>query len=330
MIHLEIIAGTTDFYLEKETAAAIGKFDGIHIGHRRLLEEILTRKKDGLAACVFTFDPAPAVLFGTSDGKELTTREEKRLLFERMGVDILIEFPLTHETAAMEPEVFVREVLARRMQVRFLAAGNDLSFGRQGAGDVALLRKMGPEMGFTVEIIEKVCLEGEEFFPSHVSEEPQASRGQQNHRLIVSSTCVREQVEAGHMELAERMLGMPYMVAVNVTPGEQLGRTLGFPTVNLLPSKNKLLPPNGVYFSQVRWRGKMYRAISNVGYKPTVAAERVMGLESYLYDFDRQIYGEPIEVYLQGFRRPEQRFESVDALRAQLQEDIAAGENYGK
>ena len=338
---MEIIAGTSDFYLEKETAAAIGKFDGVHIGHRRLLEEILSRKKDGLAACVFTFDPAPAVLFGTSDGKELTTREEKRLLFERMGVDILIEFPLTHATAAILAEDFVREVLAERMQVRFLAAGNDLSFGSRGAGNVELLRRMGTELDFTVEIIEKVCLEGAELFSvkkvcpegvgsftTCVPNESQVNREQSNHRLIVSSTCVREQVEAGRMELAERMLGMPYMVAGNVEPGKQLGRTLGFPTVNLLPGEKKLLPPNGVYFSRVRFQGKLYRAISNVGYKPTVTAERVMGLESYLYDFDQQIYGEPIEVYLLGFRRPEQQFESVEALRAQLQEDIAAGEAY--
>ena len=106
---MEIIADTTQFYLERETAVAIGKFDGLHIGHRRLLDEILEQKKNGLAACVFTFDPAPAVLFGLSDGKELTTREEKRVLLERMGVDILIEFPLTAETAAMLPEDFVTD-----------------------------------------------------------------------------------------------------------------------------------------------------------------------------------------------------------------------------
>lgn len=303
VVHLEIIADTTDFYLEKETAAAIGKFDGIHIGHRRLLEEILTRKKDGLAACVFTFDPAPAVLFGTSDGKELTTREEKRLLFERMGVDILIEFPLTLETAAMEPETFAREVLAKRMRVRFLAAGSDLSFGSRGRGDAALLQSLAPELGFSVEVIEKVCVEGRQ----------------------VSSTCVREQVEAGNMELAEQLLGMPYVIVGEVVPGNRLGRTLGFPTVNVLPKETKLLPPNGVYYSTVRCRGKIYRSISNVGYKPTVTRERVMGVESYLYDFDQEAYGEPIEIYLLAFRRPERRFENMEALKAQLQEDIEAG-----
>ena len=119
---MEIIAGTTDFYLEKDTAVAIGKFDGVHLGHRRLLEEILGRKKYGLAACVFTFDPTPAVLFGLSDGKELTTREEKRRLFERLGIDTLIEFPLTKETAATEPERFATEILAKQMNTRFVAA----------------------------------------------------------------------------------------------------------------------------------------------------------------------------------------------------------------
>ena len=148
---MEIITGTTDFYLEKDTAAAIGKFDGVHIGHRRLLEEIQACKKNGMASCVFTFDPAPAVLFGSRDSRELTTREEKRILFERMGVDILIEFPLTLESAAMPPEMFAEEVLAKRMNVRFVAAGRDLSFGAGGKGNAELLCRMGPELGFAVD-----------------------------------------------------------------------------------------------------------------------------------------------------------------------------------
>lgn len=300
---MEIITNTTDFYLEKETAAAIGKFDGIHIGHRRLLEEILEQKNRGLAACVFTFDPAPAVLFGNSDGKELTTREEKRLIFERMGVDILIEFPLSLETAAMPPEEFVTEVLAKQMNVRFVAAGQDLSFGAKGAGDAALLTKLGGELGFGTKIIDKVCL------------------GEQE----VSSTYVRSQVEAGNMENVEKLLGMPYPVLGTVVEGKRIGRTIGFPTVNILPSEDKLLPPNGVYFSQVRWRDRKYRAISNVGCKPTVTDEKIMGVETYLYDFDENLYGEEIEVYLLGFRRPERRFDGIGALKRQLEEDIREG-----
>lgn len=304
---MEIVTNTANFYLDRETAVAIGKFDGIHIGHRRLLEEILEKKKEGLCACVFTFDPAPAVLFGLSDGMELTTKEEKRALFKRMGVDILIEFPMNRETAATLPEAFVREILAERMQARFLAAGSDLSFGAKGAGNASLLKALGSGLGFQVSIIDKVCFEGKE----------------------ISSTYVRSCVETGDMEQAERLLGMPYPVMGTVVKGNQLGRTLGFPTLNLLPESSKLLPPNGVYYSHVRCGGKIYRAISNVGCKPTVTEEDVTGIESYLYDFQEDAYGREIEVFLLKFRRPEQRFESVEALKRQLQEDIAAGALYG-
>lgn len=300
---MEIIADTVDFYIEKKTAAALGKFDGLHIGHRRLLEEILSRREKGLAACVFTFDPPAAAFFGLSDGKELTTREEKRLLFERMGVDILIEFPLNRETAGMAPEVFAAEILAFRMNTCFLAAGTDLSFGAGGAGNAALLRRLGPQLGFDISIIDKICMEGRE----------------------VSSTLVRAEVEKGQMESAARLLGTPYMIMGRVAGGKRLGRTMGFPTVNLVPPDNKLLPPNGVYFSDVRVRGRLYHAVTNVGYKPTVTNERRLGVESYLYDFDEEIYGEPIEVSLHSFHRPEKRFDSIQALRGQLQRDIAAG-----
>lgn len=303
---MEIIVNSTGFCLEKETAVAIGKFDGVHIGHRRLLEEILEQKKNGLKACVFTFDPSPAVLFGGSDGKELSTAEEKRILFERMGVDILIEFPLTQETADMPPLFFAEEVLAKRMNARFIAAGEDLSFGAKGRGDAALLRKVGSESGFTVKTIEKVRIQDQE----------------------VNSTFIRELVKNGSMEQAEQFLGAPYLVAGSVTHGNRIGRTLGFPTVNLTPPDQKLLPPNGVYYSSVLHRGKRYRAISNVGYKPTVTDRRVLGVESFLYDFDQNIYGEQIEVSLCAFRRPEQQFDSLTALKEQLGKDIKAGVRY--
>lgn len=301
---MEIITGTTDFYLNRETAVAIGKFDGVHIGHRRLLEEILSRKAKGLTSCVFTFEPAPAVLFGQSDGKELTTREEKRILFERLGVDILIEFPLTLETAAIAPRAFVTELLVKQMNAEFIAAGSDLSFGAKGTGNAALLQSLSRELGYEVKTIEKVCFQGRE----------------------VSSTYIRGQVESGNMELTKQLLGTAYPVMGKVVHGRRIGRTLGFPTVNLLPEESKLLPPNGVYYSEVRVKDQKYRAISNVGYKPTVTEERVPGVESYLYDFDLDIYGEPIEVYLRRFRRPEKQFCDLEALRTQLREDIAAGQ----
>lgn len=300
---MEIIQDTTDFYLNRGTAVAIGKFDGVHVGHRRLLEEILAQKEKGLAACVFTFNPTPAVLFGLSDGKELTTREEKRSLFERMGVDILIEFPLSRETAAISPESFVTDILAGRMRTKFLAAGSDLSFGSRGAGNAALLKKMGPEYGFGVRTIDKISVDGTE----------------------VSSTCIRKMIEGGQVDAAVKMLGMPYIIRGRVVHGNRIGRTMGFPTVNLLPAENKLLPPNGVYYSEVQAGDEKYHAITNIGCKPTVTEEQIIGVESYLYDFSKEIYDEEIEVYLSVFKRPEMKFANIEELKGQLQRDIAEG-----
>lgn len=300
---LEIISGTVDFYLKKETAVAIGKFDGIHTGHRRLLEEILAQKEKGLKACVFTFDPSPNLLFGLGDNRMITTREEKRRLFERMGIDILIEFPLTVETAATLPETFVADCLARQMSARFLAAGTDLSFGAGGRGNAGLLERMGPDLGIEVKTIDKVCVDG----------------------IEVSSSLIKTKLEEGDMEAAERLLGMPYPVMGTVVHGSHLGSGMGIPTVNLLPEADKLLPPNGVYESEVFYRERRFPGISNVGYKPTVTQEKNPGVETYLYDFSKDIYGEYIEVYLKSFKRPEQRFADLKSLKAQVLLDIEGG-----
>lgn len=306
---MEIITKTTDFYLQEETAAAIGKFDGVHVGHRRLLEEILLQKKAGRKACVFTFDPPPSVLFGKTGEKELSTREEKRRLFAALGVDILIEFPLNRETAAMLPQTFVADVLFGRMQAGFVAAGTDLSFGAGGAGDAALLKRMAAKCGVDVRIIDKVAVDGQE----------------------VSSTRVREALEAGDMQLTERLLGMPYPVIGFVQHGNRIGRTLGMPTLNLLPPEDKLLPPLGVYYSGVWLKGRYYKAISNIGYRPTIQEEeKRLGVETYLYNFDGDAYGEEIEVNLYAFKRSEKQFHDVEELRVQLQEDIAAGAAYSR
>ncbi len=296
---MEIITNTTAFKLNRETAVAIGKFDGVHSGHRKLIERILACKKKGLAACVFTFDPSPAVFFGKAE-KQLTTKEEKRLLFEQMGVDILVEFPMTSETAAMPPEVFAKEILADKLNVRFLAAGSDLSFGAKGAGNAELLQKLGAELGFSVETIEKVCVDGE----------------------TVSSTLVRERVETGDMEAAEKLLGMPYMLQGVVVHGKKIGRNMETPTINLIPEEDKLLPPCGVYSTLVSYGGRKHYAITNVGYKPTVNAEPVLGVESHMYSFCDVIYDETVELYFKKFHRPERKFENLEELKAQISRDI--------
>lgn len=303
---MQIIEQTTAFGLPGRSAVALGKFDGVHLGHRALIHKIMEQKRRGLLATVFTFDMSAAAFFGGEE-KELTTREEKRRIFRQMGVDVLIEFPLNPETAATEPEEFVRRYLAGQMQAAYLCAGPDLSFGKKGAGDYALLDRHTAEYGYQVELIDKVMVDGEE----------------------VSSTRVREAVRRGEMEAAARMLGVPYSVTGNVEHGMRLGRTLGMPTANLLPEADKLLPPNGVYYARVAVDGVDYKGISNVGCKPTVSDRQMMGVETYLYDFDGDLYGRDISVQLLAFRRPEMKFDGVEGLKAQLDKDIVAGAAWG-
>lgn len=302
---MKIIENTTEFKLENKSAVALGKFDGIHLGHRLLLERVLEQKKEGLQTVVFTFDTSAASFFG-GETKELSTREEKREMFLKLGIDVLIEFPLNRETAATEPSDFVARYLAGQMRTAYLCAGPDISFGKGGAGDYALLADLSGTYGYQVELIDKVRVDGEE----------------------VSSTRVRQAVREGEMEKVSAMLGMPYRVSGKVVHGRQLGRKLGMPTANLLPDERKLLPPNGVYYSRAELGGKTYRGISNVGYKPTVSEEKILGVETYLYDFSGEVYDRDMTVELLAFRRKERTFESVEALRRQIEADVEAGKNF--
>lgn len=302
---MQIIEHTTQFWLSGKSAVAIGKFDGVHLGHWKLIHKILEQRQKQCLATVFTFDTSAAAFFGGEE-KELTTKAEKRRIFDGIGVDVLIEFPLNRETAATEPEAFIRTYLAGQMRAAYICAGADLSFGRRGAGDYALLEKYADQYGYRTELIEKVRVGGKE----------------------VSSTRVREAVRRGEMEAVAAMLGKPYSVSGPVEHGRQFGRTLGMPTANLIPEADKLLPPNGVYYSKAAVDGKEYRGISNVGCKPTVSAEGVTGVETYLYDFEGDLYGRKITVELLAFRRPERKFNDAASLRKQMQADIEAGRKY--
>lgn len=303
---MQIIHDTTEFHIKEKTAAAIGKFDGIHKGHEKLLSCILRRKEQGMKAVVFTFHPSPAVFFGQTAGGELTTREEKRSYFEKLGIDVLIEFPLNTQTAATLPEDFVREILIGKMNVGFIAAGEDLSFGFRGRGNQKLLREMSGELGFQVQIIDKVFCGDRE----------------------ISSTYVREMVEKGDMLKVKELLGRYYSFEGQVEQGNRLGRRLGMPTINLYPREEKLLPPRGVYYSKLLFEGCTYPGITNIGMKPTVNDNHIVSVETYLYDFDRDIYGKKIVTELLQFKRPEHKFQDVEHLKAQMQRDIEEGRRF--
>lgn len=303
---MQIIQGITKFQLEGKSAAAIGKFDGIHKGHLALLTHILAQKKWGLKTAVFTFDPPASVFFGKTDGKELTPLREKRSFFEEIGVDYLIEFPLNKKTAAIPAERFVEQILASQMHTVYLAAGEDVSFGANGKGDKELLFALARRFGYEVEIIDKLLYKQRE----------------------ISSTYVRKELKQGNMETVSELLGRYYSLTGTVEKGNQLGRRLGMPTLNLYPGEDKLLPPNGVYYAYVHHKGIRYPAITNIGSKPTVNQTSRLSVETYLYDYDRDLYGEEIVTEFLHYKRPEHKFENVEALKSQMEQDLLEGRKY--
>lgn len=303
---MKIIKDTTEFHIDGPTAVAIGKFDGLHRGHQKLLSIIQEQKAKGLQTVVFTFVPSPAAFFSKDVLQELTTVEEKRLIFEKAGIDYLIEYPFVQETADMSPEDYIQKVLVEQIDAKCIVAGYDISYGKRGAGDCKLLEQLAPTYDYEVVIIDKVQYEGRE----------------------VSSTYVREEVKRGNMRVVHDLLGIPYHIGGTIVHGKKLGRTIGMPTVNLLPPKEKLLPPNGVYYSKIVIKGETHCGITNIGTKPTVSGEPVIGVETYIYDFEEVVYGEDAEVYLLEYKRPEMRFSGVDELKEKMQADIASGRKY--
>lgn len=311
---MKIISQTTEFMISERTAIAIGKFDGIHKGHQRLLREIFEAKSQGLKAAVFTFDPSPTVFLKGSSVRELMTKEEKRTQFAGMGVDYLVEYPFNMETAAVSPEDYVNRFLLHKMNAALIAAGEDVSFGYMGAGDAGLLKKLAEENGVQVTIIPKLSYNGRE----------------------ISSTYVREAVQEGNMELAMLLMGQPYSVQGIVAHGNQIGRTIGMPTVNVHPGESKLMPPNGVYCATVHLaqeeesclKERVFHGVTNVGYKPTVQQEKRLGVETFIFDFDENLYDREITVSLHHFLRPERKFDSLAALQEAISQDVTDARNY--
>jgi len=298
---MRVITGTREFQIEEPTAVTIGKFDGRHKGHQKLLREMLCfKERQGLKAAVFTFDMAPAGVMAGRVQTVITTNQERRNKMAKMGIDYLVEFPFDQETAHMQPEEFVSEVLVRQMHARAVVVGTDCSFGYKGKGNAQLLKEMSESCGFEAVIIEKE---------------------QDDHRDI-SSTYVREELDLGNMEKANELLGEPYAIHGVVVHGNHIGGAiLGFPTANILPPPEKHLPPFGVYVSQVLVDGSLYRGVSNIGKKPTVAGESPVGVETFIMGLEENLYGKEIEVQLLNFERPEQKFASLKELKERIEKD---------
>lgn len=297
---MQIVSDFDELNINGKSAVAIGKFDGIHRGHRVLIDDILRRKEEGLVTVVLTFEPSPAAFFSDKEYKGLTTRDEKRRIFNKLGVDVLFEYPLNGETASVSPEKFVSDILKDKLHASYVACGPDFTFGQGGSGNVSLLKEMGTSLGFEVAVHDKKS-EGD---------------------IEISSSLIRNEVESGNMENVTEYIGAPYSVTGIVQKGRQIGRTIGMPTVNLLPENDKLLPPFGVYKSMVSFKGGHYKGITNIGVNPTVTDEKKVTVETHIFDFDEDIYGLTIIVNLLHFIRPERKFSNTLELKQQIEKDI--------
>ncbi|MCC8102161.1 MAG: bifunctional riboflavin kinase/FMN adenylyltransferase [Clostridiales bacterium] len=321
---MKYIHDTTDFHIERNqdtgqgAAVTLGKFDGLHRGHQKLLHEILRLQRDGYYGIVFAIAPENRTV--------LFTPEEKRHTLEAYGIDCMIRCPFVPEILSMEPEAFISEVLCRQLGARQIVVGTDFRFGFQRSGDVATLRALQKKYGYTLIVVEKERYGDRE----------------------ISSTYIREALAGADMELVRDLMGGWYPVEGTILHGRQLGRKIGMPTINLRPDGYKLLPPPGVYYSDVilmdsaeesgmeRSRssdsiaaenGASCHGITNIGYKPTVDGT-FLGVETYLYGIHENLYGRNVRVLLRAFRRPEQRFTSVEELKAQMERDILSGKEY--
>lgn len=296
---MKYIAKTTDFSL-KNSVVTLGKFDGLHKGHQKLINHILELKNRGYQSVMFTFSLYPSNLFSDKDSKIIFTEEEKKYKLSQMGLDVLVSYPFTKETAAMEPIDFIKEVLVKKLDAKIIVIGKDFHFGHKRRGDVALLKSLSEEYGYEVVSYEKEMMDGH----------------------VISSSRIRKELSSGKIEKANALLGTPYSIIGEVMHGRKIGRTLGMPTTNLLPSEQKLLPPNGVYASITKIDGQEHYGVTNIGYKPTVGADERKGVETYIMDYDNNLYGKTIEVMLCTHQRGEHRFHSLEALKKQMLSDI--------
>lgn len=293
---MKYITGIESYSGQKRSAVTLGKFDGLHLGHQKLIDKIISYASDECESIVCAFDMHRDSL--------MTGRERREHLEPK--VDWLIDQPFTKALREMEAEEFIDRILYKVLRAAHIVVGTDFSFGYGKRGNAALLQEMADQYGYTVDVIEKERYLG----------------------TVISSTYIKDALAQGDVKLAERLLGYPYEMTGIVRHGKQLGRTLGFPTMNIEPEKNKILPRFGVYACRVRIDGKWYDAVGNAGIKPTVTDEQRRLLEVYVYGYDGDAYGKEITAQFCEFERPETKFGSVEELKNNVMRDMRYGERY--
>jgi riboflavin kinase / FMN adenylyltransferase len=279
----------------------IGNFDGVHFGHQQLFRTVVekARTHEGTSIAI-TFDPHPLQVLLPGGIKLISTCEQKIELIEMSGIDALLVIPFTREFATTSADAFVSELLVGKLGVRELVVGYDYAFGKGRSGNIEFLRSRGEHLGFPVTVVDAFYKNGQ----------------------LVSSTRIRELVQAGDMTGAQQLLGRFYQIRGTVQVGKQRGgKVIGFPTANLKFNEEDLVPKHGVYVTQVICQGRSYGGILNIGYNPTFADEQLVA-ETHIFDFNEDIYGQPIKVNLLQFLRSEKKFSGAAELAEQIGRDV--------
>ncbi|MDA8227134.1 MAG: bifunctional riboflavin kinase/FAD synthetase [Desulfitobacterium hafniense] len=279
---------------------ALGNFDGVHIGHRRLLRSGLEKAKQlGIKMCVLVFQPHPLKLLAPDRRVEyLTTQEERIRIFETIGIDKLFILPFNYTMADKSPESFIKDVIIP-LGASHIVVGFNYSFGSQGKGTPFDLQELGQRYGFAVSILQAQTIDGK----------------------VISSSSIRKALSQGDISTAAKMLGRYPSLSGAVIKGEQRGRVLGFPTANINPSEEILIPKRGVYAVQVSRGANSYFGMMNIGMKPTFHNFYVRTIEVHLFDFNEKIYGEKLLIRIVERLRDEKKFNDIKELRAQLEKD---------
>lgn len=305
---MKIFNSIQEFSTPAKTILTLGTFDGVHKGHKSLLQKLINSSKEkGCESAVLTFFPHPRmVLQQATDVKLLNTMQEKAQLLQNFGVDNLIIHPFSLEFSRLTAEEFVKYILVDTLNICKIIIGHDHRFGRNRTATTADLARMGEQYGFEVEQITAL----------QVNDTP------------VSSTKIRNALIEGNLTTANRFLGYPYFITGTVTTGKQLGRTIGYPTANIeITETYKLLPAQGVYAVSAVINGKTVLGMMNIGTRPTVDGTN-QTIEVNFFDFNEDIYGEQLQINLHNRLRSEQKFEGLDALKQQLALDKIKSQEY--
>lgn len=292
---------------DNPTVITLGNFDGIHLGHRKLINTVKEcALREDLTSVIVSFLPHPRLLFNPDYFSLILTPEEKRNRLNKIGVDYYIDFSFTKEFASMSPEEFA-SLLFDKLKAKIIVIGENYRFGYKKGGDSSLLKLIGKQYNAKIVTISEILVDNEK----------------------VSSTRIRSLLANMNLEKANELLYEPYSIIGTVVKGKQLGRNLGFPTINILADKVKLFPVNGVYATRTIYDGVCYNSITNVGYNPTVNGS-IKVIETHVLEFDKFVYGEKVEVEFLKFFRKEIKFKDIESLQAQIKTDIEVALSYFK